>query len=83
MLLNELQYLGAVHAGHLHVEKNDVVEELLDEVDGFGAIEGEIDFIGSALLQCLLQECRQGRFVVDDENFITLGHSFAGDRVIR
>src|SRR5207249_11053091 len=71
---DERQDLPPVDAGHFHVEENDVVERVLNEVNRLGAVEGEVNYIGLRLLEFLLKEGGKGGFVVNDEDFILLGH---------
>src|SRR5258708_28518883 len=77
MRLDKLENLAPVDAGHFHVEKNDVVKLLLDEVDSFGAVEGEVNLIGFVFFELLFQEGSDRGLVVHDQNLVMLRHQDA------
>ena len=74
MFVDKEEDFLAADARHFHVEEDDIIDDFLDEVDGFDAIEGEVDFVRPRFFQFFLEEGGKGGFVVDYQDFITLRH---------
>src|SRR5258706_5157671 len=77
MSMDKLENLATVDAGHFHVEKNDVVQLFLDEVDPFGAVKGEVNLVGLVFFELFFQEGRDRGFIVHDQDLVMLRHQDA------
>src|SRR5713101_5065445 len=74
MLLNKNEDFLAAHARHLHIEQYDIIEDFLDEINCFGAVECEVNCIFARFLKLLLEESCKRSFVINDQYSVMLGH---------
>src|ERR1051326_6574437 len=73
----DLAFDGAEGINLIQKKLYDVVQLLLDEVDSFGSVKGEVNLVGLVFFELFFQEGRDRGFVVHDQDLVMLRHQDA------